>query len=174
MGSGVLEGTHLACPAYAPHPQDLLEDHGLLAGAEAATPGDSYSRLQQRRERRALHQLKRQHEEGAGRRRKVLRLQEEAEDSSSDEDHAGPAARHAEDSVDIQVELAGLVGFAEGGHSPDSVGLGDVACPGHPLQEQGPRDQPWPSSLPRPMCPPTLWTAQAAPQEALPPCSPRT
>nr|XP_013002387.2 probable ATP-dependent RNA helicase DHX34 isoform X2 [Cavia porcellus] len=82
--------------------KDLLEDHGLLAGAEAATPGDSYSRLQQRRERRALHQLKRQHEEGAGRRRKVLRLQEEAEDGSSDEDHAGPAARHAEDSVDIQ------------------------------------------------------------------------
>ncbi|XP_005413923.1 PREDICTED: probable ATP-dependent RNA helicase DHX34 isoform X1 [Chinchilla lanigera] len=82
--------------------KELLEDHGLLAGAQEATPGDSYSRLQQRLERRALHQLKRQHEEGAGRRRKVLRLQEEADDGSSDEDRAGPAARRADDSVDIQ------------------------------------------------------------------------
>ncbi|XP_048646597.1 probable ATP-dependent RNA helicase DHX34 isoform X2 [Marmota marmota marmota] len=82
--------------------KELLEDHGLLAGVQAVTPGDSYSRLQQRRERRALHQLKRQHEESGGRRRKVLRLQEEPADFSSDEEHAGPAPRGAEDSVDIQ------------------------------------------------------------------------
>lgn len=74
------------------------------------TPGDSYSRLQQRRERRALHQLKRQHEEGVGRRRKVLRLQEEADDGSSDEDRAGPATCGADDSVDIQVGFSGLGG----------------------------------------------------------------
>ncbi|ERE61653.1 putative ATP-dependent RNA helicase DHX34, partial [Cricetulus griseus] len=78
---------------------ELLEDHGLLSGAQVVAPGDSYSRLQQRRERRALHQLKRQHEEGGGRRRKVLRLQEDG--CSSDEDHEGSASQRA-DSVDIQ------------------------------------------------------------------------
>ncbi|XP_003940336.2 putative ATP-dependent RNA helicase DHX34 isoform X1 [Saimiri boliviensis] len=82
--------------------KELLEDHGLLAGAQAMQAGDSYSRLQQRRERRALHQLKRQHEEGAGRRRKVLRLQEEQDGGSSDEDRAGPAPPGASDGVDIQ------------------------------------------------------------------------
>uniref|UniRef100_A0A8C2M5J2 DEAH (Asp-Glu-Ala-His) box polypeptide 34 n=1 Tax=Cricetulus griseus TaxID=10029 RepID=A0A8C2M5J2_CRIGR len=87
--------THL-CPSC---PQELLEDHGLLSGAQVVAPGDSYSRLQQRRERRALHQLKRQHEEGGGRRRKVLRLQEDG--CSSDEDHEGSASQRA-DSVDIQ------------------------------------------------------------------------
>lgn len=81
--------------------KELLEDHGLLAGAQAAKPGDSYSRLQQRRERRELYQLKRQHEEGGGRRRKVLRLQEEEDGCSSDEDRAG-GPRAAGDSVDIQ------------------------------------------------------------------------
>ncbi|XP_035316069.1 probable ATP-dependent RNA helicase DHX34 isoform X1 [Cricetulus griseus] len=79
--------------------KELLEDHGLLSGAQVVAPGDSYSRLQQRRERRALHQLKRQHEEGGGRRRKVLRLQEDG--CSSDEDHEGSASQRA-DSVDIQ------------------------------------------------------------------------
>ncbi|XP_032118409.1 probable ATP-dependent RNA helicase DHX34 [Sapajus apella] len=82
--------------------KELLEDHGLLAEAQAVQAGDSYSRLQQRRERRALHQLKRQHEEGAGRRRKVLRLQEEQDGGSSDEDRAGPPPPGAGDGVDIQ------------------------------------------------------------------------
>ncbi|XP_037010998.2 probable ATP-dependent RNA helicase DHX34 [Artibeus jamaicensis] len=81
--------------------KELLEDHGLLAGAQAPRPRDSYSRLQQRRERRALYQLKRQHEEGGARRRKVLRLQEEQEGGSSDEDR-GAAPREASDNVDIQ------------------------------------------------------------------------
>ncbi|XP_023604599.1 probable ATP-dependent RNA helicase DHX34 isoform X3 [Myotis lucifugus] len=81
--------------------KELLEDHGLLAGAQAAKPGDSYSRLQQRRERRELYQLKRQHEEGGGRRRKVLRLQEEEDGCSSDEER-GQASRAASDHVDIQ------------------------------------------------------------------------
>lgn len=79
--------------------KELLEDHGLLSGAKVVAPGDSYSRLQQRRERRALHQLKRQHEEGGGRRRKVLRLQEDG--CSSDEDNEGSASQRA-DSIDIQ------------------------------------------------------------------------
>ncbi|XP_064149969.1 probable ATP-dependent RNA helicase DHX34 [Loxodonta africana] len=82
--------------------KDLLEDHGLLAGTEAPRPGDSYSRLQQRRERQALYQLKRQHEEGAGRRRKVLRLQEEQDGASSDEDRGATADQDSCDSVDIQ------------------------------------------------------------------------
>ncbi|KAM6223638.1 putative ATP-dependent RNA helicase DHX34 [Rhynchocyon petersi] len=82
--------------------KDLLEDHGLLAGAQAPKPGDSYSRLQQRRERQALYQLKRQHEEGGGRRRKVLRLQEEQDGASSDEDRGTAATQATSDSVDIQ------------------------------------------------------------------------
>lgn len=82
--------------------KELLEDHGLMTGAQATQVGDSYSRLQQRRERRALHQLKRQHDEGAGRRRKVLRLQEEQDGGSSEEDRAGPAPPGAGDGVDIQ------------------------------------------------------------------------
>lgn len=84
----------------APPRQELLEDHGLLARAQAATPGDSCRRLQQRRERRALYQLKRQHEEGGGRRRKVLRLRGDLDGGSSDEDQ-GPG-----DGVDIQVGCA--------------------------------------------------------------------
>ncbi|XP_075849313.1 putative ATP-dependent RNA helicase DHX34 [Microcebus murinus] len=82
--------------------KDLLEDHGLLARAQAREAEDSHSRLQQRRERRALFQLKRRHEEGGARRRKVLRLQEEQAGCSSDEDRAGPAPQGAADSVDIQ------------------------------------------------------------------------
>ncbi|XP_064345524.1 probable ATP-dependent RNA helicase DHX34 isoform X3 [Camelus dromedarius] len=82
--------------------KELLEDHGLLAGAQDPKPGDSYSRLQQRRERQALYQLKRQHEEGAGRRRKVLRLQEEQDGYSSEEDPDRTTSQGAGDNVDIQ------------------------------------------------------------------------
>ncbi|XP_055408635.1 probable ATP-dependent RNA helicase DHX34 [Bubalus kerabau] len=82
--------------------KELLEDHGLLAGARALQPGDSYSRLQQRRERQALYQLKRRHEEGAGRKRKVLRVQDDQDGWSSDEDRGGSASQGAGDSVDIQ------------------------------------------------------------------------
>uniref|UniRef100_A0A452S290 Probable ATP-dependent RNA helicase DHX34 n=1 Tax=Ursus americanus TaxID=9643 RepID=A0A452S290_URSAM len=76
--------------------KELLEDHGLLARAQATTSGDSFRRLQERRERRALYRLKRQHEESGGRRRKVLRLREDLDGGSSDED------RGAGDGVDIQ------------------------------------------------------------------------
>ena len=80
-----------------------------MAGARAPQPGDSYSRLQQRRERQALYQLKRRHEEGAGRRRKVLRVQDDQDGWSSDEDWGGSASRGAGDSVDIQVGCHGAV-----------------------------------------------------------------
>ncbi|KAB1273752.1 putative ATP-dependent RNA helicase DHX34 [Camelus dromedarius] len=89
--------------------KELLEDHGLLAGAQDPKPGDSYSRLQQRRERQALYQLKRQHEEGAGRRRKVLRLQEEQDGYSSEEDPDRTTSQGAGDNVDIQVGRCGAV-----------------------------------------------------------------
>ncbi|ELW71162.1 putative ATP-dependent RNA helicase DHX34 [Tupaia chinensis] len=79
----------------------LYEMANLRRQFKAAQPGASYTRLQQRRERRALHQLKRLHEEGGGRRRKVLRLQEEEPGCSSDEDPARPASQGAGD-VDIQ------------------------------------------------------------------------
>lgn len=96
-----------SAPDRVPHsgsicPQELLEDHGLLAGAQAPQPGDSYSRLQRRRERQALYQLKRRHEEGVGRKRKVLRVQDDQDGWSSDEDRGGSASRGAGDSVDIQ------------------------------------------------------------------------
>ncbi|XP_037675772.1 probable ATP-dependent RNA helicase DHX34 [Choloepus didactylus] len=82
--------------------KELLEDHGLLARAQATKLGDSYSRLRQRRERQALYQLKRRHEEDGGRRRKVLRLQEEQGACSSDDEQGGTASQGAGDSVDIQ------------------------------------------------------------------------
>ncbi|XP_055001998.1 probable ATP-dependent RNA helicase DHX34 [Sorex araneus] len=82
--------------------RELLEDHGLLAGARAPEQGDSYSRLQARRERRALYQLKRQHDVGGGRRRKVLRLDEGLDGGSSDEEPDRKAAGETGDSVDIQ------------------------------------------------------------------------
>ena len=84
-----------------------MEDHGLLARAQASKPGDSYSRLRQRRERQALYQLKRQHEEGQGHRRKVLRLPEDQDGGSSDEDRRGAASQGAGDNVDIQVRRRG-------------------------------------------------------------------
>lgn len=96
-----------SCPSLTA--QELLEEHGLLAGAQAREPGDSAKRLQQRRERRALYRLKRQHEAGGGRRRKVLRLQEDQAGCSSDEDEGSTASRRAGDNVDIQVGHRGTV-----------------------------------------------------------------
>nr|XP_056701723.1 probable ATP-dependent RNA helicase DHX34 [Euleptes europaea] len=67
--------------------QELLRDHQLLE--PAARPSDAYTRQSRLRERRELHRLKREHEQGAGRRRKVLRLwDEQAGSSSGDEGEA--------------------------------------------------------------------------------------
>lgn len=126
---------------YVPHlgparPQELLEDHGLLAGAQALEPGDSYSRLRQRRERQALFQLKRQHEEGGARRRKVLRLGDQ-DGGSSDEDPARPASQGAGGSVDIQVGCCAAVG---------GLGqVGEVTRAGNTALPWGPRGHglPW-------------------------------
>lgn len=81
--------------------QELLRDHRLLE--LAARPGDSYTRQSQRRRRQELHRLKRQHEEGEGRRRKVLRLQgEDGGDGSSSGDEGG-----AKRGLDVQVSGPG-------------------------------------------------------------------
>ncbi|KAK2500818.1 hypothetical protein MC885_013684 [Smutsia gigantea] len=56
----------------------------------------------ERRERRALYRLKRQHEEGGAHRRKVLRLEEGLASCSSDEELGSTASRRAGDHVDIQ------------------------------------------------------------------------
>uniref|UniRef100_F7CUN6 Probable ATP-dependent RNA helicase DHX34 n=1 Tax=Monodelphis domestica TaxID=13616 RepID=F7CUN6_MONDO len=79
----------------------LLQDHGLLAEARPA-PADSYSRQQQHRQRRELYQLKREHEESEGRKRKVLRLEALEGGSSSDEDAEASRAREGAHAVDIQ------------------------------------------------------------------------
>ncbi|XP_066495045.1 probable ATP-dependent RNA helicase DHX34 [Tiliqua scincoides] len=75
--------------------QELLRDHRLLE--PAARPKDSYARHRWHRERRELHRLKREHECGEGRRRKVLRLQEAEEGGSS-----SGGEGDARDGLDIQ------------------------------------------------------------------------
>ncbi|XP_072344012.1 probable ATP-dependent RNA helicase DHX34 [Scyliorhinus torazame] len=76
----------------------LLKDHGLLREERAQDVG-SYQRQRRHRERRELQRAKRRHEEQDGRRRKVLRLEEEM-GSSEDE---GPSGAQGEERVlDIQ------------------------------------------------------------------------
>ncbi|XP_068106814.1 probable ATP-dependent RNA helicase DHX34 [Hyperolius riggenbachi] len=77
----------------------LLKDHGMMEGSEARVV-DRYSRQQQHKERKELHQLKREHERTEKRKRKVLKLQDEDVLSSSDEDTRH--RREGKDSVDIQ------------------------------------------------------------------------
>ncbi|KAG8448719.1 hypothetical protein GDO86_015696 [Hymenochirus boettgeri] len=78
--------------------KELLRDHGLLEENDTRR-GDRNSRQRQHKERKELHQLKRQHERVEKRRRKVLKLQDEDIGSSSD----GEKDRNEEkDSIDIQ------------------------------------------------------------------------
>lgn len=88
-----------------PPPQELLRDHQLLEEA-SSQPSDSYSRQSRHRERRELHRLWRSHAETEGRKRKVLRLQDGADASSSEED-SGTCGK-GERSIDIQVTLASV------------------------------------------------------------------
>lgn len=84
--------------------------------------------MRERRERRALYQLKRQHEECGARRRKVLRLEEGQASGSSDEERGSAASRRAGDQVDIQVGTRGCLqpGASQGGvyQSRDMAYLG--------------------------------------------------
>ncbi|XP_034974407.1 probable ATP-dependent RNA helicase DHX34 isoform X2 [Zootoca vivipara] len=61
--------------------QELLRDHRLLE--PPARPSDTHARQSRHRKRRELQRIKREHDRGEGRRRKVLRLEEEGGSSSS-------------------------------------------------------------------------------------------
>ncbi|XP_048348830.1 probable ATP-dependent RNA helicase DHX34 isoform X3 [Sphaerodactylus townsendi] len=80
--------------------QELLRDHQLLE--PAACPSDSYTRQSRLRERQKLHRLKWEHERGAARRPKVLRLQDEQVDSSSGDEGE---AEHDLDIQDVKFQL---------------------------------------------------------------------
>ncbi|XP_038548307.1 probable ATP-dependent RNA helicase DHX34 [Micropterus salmoides] len=89
--------------------KDLLRSHGLLE-SEYSAPSDSDRRQRRERltERRKLHQLKRDHEQQEGSRRKVLRLDEDQDgefSSGSDTEQAGRGKKDKERSgqnMDIQ------------------------------------------------------------------------
>uniref|UniRef100_A0A8C5MUR3 DExH-box helicase 34 n=1 Tax=Leptobrachium leishanense TaxID=445787 RepID=A0A8C5MUR3_9ANUR len=79
--------------------KELLKDHWMLQQSDVPS-GDRHSRQRQHRERKELHQLKRQHERTEKHKRKVLRLHEQDAGSSSD----GEERTHTDraDGVDIQ------------------------------------------------------------------------
>ncbi|CAI5780577.1 probable ATP-dependent RNA helicase DHX34 [Podarcis lilfordi] len=62
--------------------QELLRDHQLLE--PPSRPSDTHARQSRHRKRRELQRIKREHDRGEGRRRKVLRLEEEGGSSSSE------------------------------------------------------------------------------------------
>ncbi|XP_003459180.1 putative ATP-dependent RNA helicase DHX34 [Oreochromis niloticus] len=89
--------------------KDLLRSHSLLE-SEDSTPsgGDRVQRRERLTERRKLHQLKRDHEQQEGSKRKVLKLEEGQEgdfSSGSDTEETGRSKRNKEGSgqnLDIQ------------------------------------------------------------------------
>ncbi|XP_075771209.1 putative ATP-dependent RNA helicase DHX34 isoform X2 [Pelodiscus sinensis] len=83
--------------------QALLREKGLLE----AGPGrrDGAARQSRHRERRELHQLRRRHEALEGRKRKVLRLQDDAGSSSEEGEGAGRAGPQAVDIQDVRFKL---------------------------------------------------------------------
>ncbi|XP_053124403.1 probable ATP-dependent RNA helicase DHX34 isoform X3 [Hemicordylus capensis] len=81
--------------------QELLRDQRLLE--PAARPRDAYARQSRHRERRELQRLKREHERGEGRRRKVLRLPGEGGGSSSSGEEG--AAERGPDIQDVKFQL---------------------------------------------------------------------
>uniref|UniRef100_A0A7N8YQM3 DEAH (Asp-Glu-Ala-His) box polypeptide 34 n=1 Tax=Mastacembelus armatus TaxID=205130 RepID=A0A7N8YQM3_9TELE len=89
--------------------KDLLRGHGLLESKDSSSSaGDRRQRRERLTERRKLHQLKRDHEQQEGTRRKVLRLNEDQDgdfSSGSDAEGAGKGKNHKEESgqnTDIQ------------------------------------------------------------------------
>ncbi|XP_018520968.1 LOW QUALITY PROTEIN: probable ATP-dependent RNA helicase DHX34 [Lates calcarifer] len=89
--------------------KDLLRSHGLLESEHSApSDGDRGQRRERLTERRKLHQLKRDHEQQEGSRRKVLRLaegQDEELSSGSDTEEKGRGKKDKEGSeqnMDIQ------------------------------------------------------------------------
>ncbi|XP_042269194.1 probable ATP-dependent RNA helicase DHX34 [Thunnus maccoyii] len=89
--------------------RDLLKSHGLMESEHSApSGGDREQRRERLTERRKLHQLKRDHEQLEGSRRKVLRLeggQDGELSSGSDTEEAGKGRKDKEGSgqnMDIQ------------------------------------------------------------------------
>ncbi|KAM9801429.1 putative ATP-dependent RNA helicase DHX34 [Neosynchiropus ocellatus] len=89
--------------------KELLKSHGLLeSDLDVPSAGDRELRRQRFTERRKLHQMKREHEQQAGSRRKVLRLEDGQEgdlSSGSDTEQASRSRSKKEKSekdVDIQ------------------------------------------------------------------------
>ncbi|XP_061733916.1 probable ATP-dependent RNA helicase DHX34 isoform X2 [Nerophis ophidion] len=91
--------------------KELLRSHGLLETADGDDNGGGDDRLQRRNrrmERRKLHQMKREHEQQEGTKRKILRLEEGQEgefSSGSETEQAGrrrSRKKENEGSVDIQ------------------------------------------------------------------------
>ncbi|XP_063815457.1 probable ATP-dependent RNA helicase DHX34 [Pseudophryne corroboree] len=78
--------------------KELLKDHRMLE--EKETRVDRCSRQRQHKERKELHQLKREHERSEKRKCKVLKLQDQDAGSSSDENERSNTDR--KDNVDIQ------------------------------------------------------------------------
>ena len=88
----------------------MLRSHGLLESEFSDTSdGDRGKRRERLTERKKLHQLKRDHEQQGGSRRKVLRMDEGQDgdfSSGSDTEKPGRRKKDKEDSeqnVDIQV-----------------------------------------------------------------------
>lgn len=90
----------------------MLKSHGLLEPeCSSSLDGDRGQRRERLTERKKLHQLKRDHEQQEGARRKVLRLdegQDEEYSSGSDTERAGRGKKDKEgagQNVDIQVRV---------------------------------------------------------------------
>ncbi|CAL1571021.1 unnamed protein product [Knipowitschia caucasica] len=87
--------------------KELLKTQGLLESEDkASSSGDRGQRMQRLSERRKLHQMKRDHEQQEGSKRKVLRMEEGQEDSSgSDTEDRGRKKKDKEgagQNLDIQ------------------------------------------------------------------------
>lgn len=90
----------------------MLKSHGLLeSDCGSSSDGDRGQRRERLTERKKLHQLKRDHEQQEGTKRKVLRLdegQDEEHSSGSDTERAGRGKKDKEgtgQTVDIQVRV---------------------------------------------------------------------
>ncbi|XP_072884731.1 LOW QUALITY PROTEIN: probable ATP-dependent RNA helicase DHX34 [Hemitrygon akajei] len=84
----------------------LLKDHRLLEQEGDGSGRGSYQRQKRHRERQQLRLVKREHEQRDGRRRKVLRLEDEGQGSSGDEGpHRSESQRGEVDIQDVNFKL---------------------------------------------------------------------
>uniref|UniRef100_A0A1A8BN18 DEAH (Asp-Glu-Ala-His) box polypeptide 34 n=2 Tax=Nothobranchius kadleci TaxID=1051664 RepID=A0A1A8BN18_NOTKA len=90
--------------------KELLKSHGLLESEETApSGGDRAKRRERLTERRKLHQLKRDHEQQEGSKRKVLKLEEgqdgELSGSGSDTEERGRGRKDKKDRKEQDVDI---------------------------------------------------------------------